>query len=501
MRTYIFLTVFGSLSLWLTACKEPTIDEGILPLYEPATVDPDGGTWRTIVLKSAAEVIVPQPAAVTSVAYQQELNEIREGVLGLNPEQLEAVNYWAVGGVLRWNQIARQLVAKYNVASGPNSITGQSVPADPTNPIINAPAAARLYALLSVAQYDALVVAWRAKYQYNRPALAQQDVVTRVPVADVPSYPSEDAAVAEASCRLLAYLFPQEAAWLKAKAVEHKQSRLWAGANVPSDVKAGEALATTVVDKVIAYAQTDRFNRAGDPNRIREGLLNAPYDVKWQSLELPAREPVGPPVGGVKTWFDSTTVARNRPVAPPMTTSLAFQKDLAEVRSISDARTREQWRVADYWADGTATYTPAGNWNRLTEGFIQQYRQNELRAARTYALLNRAVQDASVVGWLTQFMYFVPRPSQMDPAIKTVTLIPNQPGYPSDHAIISAAAATVLSHVFPDEATNLSSQATEAALSQIYGGIQYRFDTEAGTKLGVGVGNVAVDWARVDGAK
>ncbi len=201
MKKHIALLAFGSLLLGLTACKEPTINEGILPLYEPTTLDPDGGTWRTVVLKSAAEVGVAQPESITSAAYQRELNEIKEGVLGLNPEQLEAVNYWAVGGVLRWNQIARQLVAKYNVTSGTDPVTGQVAATDPTAPVINAPAAARLYALLSVAQYDALVVAWRAKYQYGRPALARQDVITRVPVADVPSYPSEDAAVAEVSCR------------------------------------------------------------------------------------------------------------------------------------------------------------------------------------------------------------------------------------------------------------------------------------------------------------
>ncbi len=277
---------------------------------------------------------------------------------------------------------------------------------------------------------------------------------------------------------------------------------MWAGANVPSDVRAGEALATAVVDKVIAHARTDRFSSVRNPNLTWETLrANAPYDVKWQSLVIPVQAPVAPPAGSVKTWFDSTTITRNRPAAPPLTTSPAFQKDLAEVRSTADARTREQWRIAEYWADGVATYTPAGHWNQIAEALIQQDRQNELRAARTYALMNRAVQDGSAVGWLTQFTYFVPRPAQIDPAIKTVTLIPNLPSYPSDYAIVSTAAVTVLSHLFPNEATTLNKQATEAALSQLYGGIHYRFDNEAGTKLGASIGNVAVDWAKADGAK
>ncbi|QJW91229.1 phosphatase PAP2 family protein [Spirosoma taeanense] len=491
MKTYLSFLVL-SLLLLLAGCKEPVIDEGIEPFTEPATTDPDGGNWRPVVLKSAADISVPQPAAVTSNAYQAELASVKNGLLGVNPEQNTAVTYWAAGGVLRWNQIARQLVAKYNAVPENDGITASSPITDPY--------AARIFALLSVAQYDALLVTWRAKYQYNRPSLIRQDVITRVPIADVPSYPSEDAAIAEASYQLLAYLFPDEANWLKTKATEHKQSRVWAGANVPSDLKAGEDLATAVAAKVITRAKTDGFGSALNTN-WETLLAKAPYDVTWKSLEIPARPPMAPLSSQVKTWFDSAAVARSQPGLPPATTSAEFQKALTEVREIANARTREQWRIADFWADGAGTYTPLGHWNRLAEDLVRQARQNELRTARTYALMNRAMQDGVVVGWLTKYRYFVPRPSQIDPAIKTATVIPNSPGYPSSHATISAAAATVLSYVFPDEATNLNAQAAEAAISGLYGGVHYRFDTEAGTKSGTTVGQIAIDWAKTDGVK
>lgn len=497
----VFISLSG-LVLWLVGCKEPVINEGILPFSEPATVDADGGSWRTIVLKSTGEVTVPQPEAITSDAYQRELADIKNGLLATNPERNTAVNYWAVGGVLRWNQIARQLVAKYNVAPEYNPATGSFAAFDVANPFANPPYSARLYALLSVAQYDALVVAWKAKYQYNRPSLLQQNVLTRVPIADVPSYPSEDAAIAEASCQMLAFFFPNEAAWLKAKAAEHKQSRLWAGANVASDLKAGEDLAAAVAAKVIAYARTDRFGAARDVNNTWQTMIaNAPYDVKWTSLEIPARPPMLPLAGNVKIWYDSSAIARAQPGPPPMTTSPEFQKALTEVRTIADTRTREQWRIADFWADGAGTYTPPGHWNLIAEELIRQGRQNELRAARTYALMNRAMQDGATACWLTKYKYFVPRPSQMDPAIKTATGIPNFPSYTSGHATFSAAAATVLSYLFPADATTLGEQAAEAAMSRLYGGIHYRFDNEEGAKCGAAVGKVAIDWAKTDGAK
>lgn len=487
--------------LWLAGCREQVIDEGIQPFYEPATTDADGGNWRTVILRSAAEVGVPPPAAITSDVYKRELTEVQNGLLSSTPEQNTAVNYWAVGGVLRWNQIARQLLAKYNV-DPVNSATGQAIPFDVTKPSANQPFAARALAYLSVAQYDALVVAWRAKYQYNRPSLTQQGVFTPVPVLDVPSYPSEDAAVAEASCQMLAHFFPNEAAWLKTKAAEHKQSRIWAGACVASDLKAGEDLAAAVAASAIGRARSDRFDLARDPQNTWQTLLSkAPYDLKWTSLAIPARSPVMPLAGNAQPWYDAAAITRTQPGSPPATTSPAFQQALAEVRDIARTRTREQWRVATYWDDGVGTYTISGHWNFIAEDYIRQGRQNELRTARTYALLNRAIQDGTTGSWSTKYRYFVPRPSQMDPGIKTATAIPNSPGYTSEHATVAAAATTVLAYLFPDQAEILNSQANEAILSQLYSGVHYRFDTDAGAATGAAVGTVAVDWAKADGAK
>ena len=502
MKTILTPILVSGLLLWLTGCKEPTIDEGIQPFTVPTSVDADGGNWRTVILKSASDISVPQPLPITSDAYKTELAAIKNGILASTPEQNAAVNYWAVGGVVRWNQIARQLVAKYNVPPGYDYATGQVSSANAANPYAGAPYAARIYALLSVAQYDALVVAWRAKYQYNRPSLENQGVIARVPILDVPSYPSEDAAIAEASYQVLAYLFPNEVSFLKAKATEHKQSQLWAGASVPSDVKAGEDIAAALVPKILERARNDRFTASTDPNNTwQTALSKAPYNQKWKSLEIPERPPILPLAGNVRTWFDSTTIFRALPAAPPATTSAEFQKALSEVRELSDTRTREQWRIATYWENGPNTYLLSGLWNFLAEDYIRQNGQNELRAARTYALLNRAMQDATTATWRAQYTYFVPRPAQLDPGIKTATTMLNTPSYVADRATVSTAAATVLAYLFPDEATRLNAQAAEASLSGLYSGTQYRFDNEAGATWGTLIGQLAVTGAKVDGAK
>ncbi len=503
MKKTLIYTVPLALTLALvtSACKESIIDSGAYAPQAVTAVDANGGTWRTIVLKTGADVVLTAPAAITSDAYKAELTAVKTGMSSLTGDQKTAVDYWAGGAVLRWNQIARQLVAKYNIAPIYDEATGQFAAFDATNPFANPPYAARFYAMLSAAQYDAAVATWNAKYQHNRPSLAKQGVTPLVPVADVPSYPSEDAAIAEASCQVLAFFLPKEVEYLKAKAAEHKQSRLWAGASVPSDIQGGNEIATAVATKVITRAKTDRFGAARDPNATwKTAILAAPYDVKWASTEIPARPPMLPLAGNVKTWFDSTGIYKGIPAAPALTTTPAFQKALAEVRDIANTRTREQWRIADYWSDGAGTYTPPGHWNAIADDLIRKAQMNELRAARTFALMNRAMQDGGTACWYTKYKYFVPRPSQIDASIKTATGIPNFPSYTSGHATFSAAAATVLGYIFPTEATSLNSQAAEAAMSRLYGGIHYRFDNEAGTQCGNSVGTLAVDWAKLDGS-
>ncbi|CAN5699384.1 hypothetical protein BH23GEM9_BH23GEM9_19820 [soil metagenome] len=68
--------------------------------------------------------------------------------------------------------------------------------------------------------------------------------------------------------------------------------------------------------------------------------------------------------------------------------------------------------------------------------------------------------------------------------------LPNYPAYPSGHQSISAAAARVLTHFFPEHAAAIEAMRAEASESRIIAGIHYRFDMDAGRTLGQGV----ADW-------
>jgi hypothetical protein len=92
-----------------------------------------------------------------------------------------------------------------------------------------------------------------------------------------------------------------------------------------------------------------------------------------------------------------------------------FQAALAEVRQISDSRTPEHLRIAAFWADGIGTYTPPGHWNAIAAELITQHQCSELEAARTLAFMNMALMDAGISCWDAKYVYWLPRPSQVDP--------------------------------------------------------------------------------------
>ena len=72
--------------------------------------------------------------------------------------------------------------------------------------------------------------------------------------------------------------------------------------------------------------------------------------------------------------------------------------------------------------------------------------------ARAFALLNMAMHDAAVACWDTKFSYFDPRPSQLDPELKTAVGIAELSGLYVGTFDFSSAAAEVLNYLVPGEA-------------------------------------------------
>ena len=478
----------------------------------PSKTDIDAGTWKPVLLTGPTEFPVAAPAAVTTPGYIAELNEIKAYQRNITDEQKARITYWGAGGVLRWNELMRELVAKYNLPPYQNADGSYPAPsaanpfAYPLFPFANPPYSARAYAYISAAQYDALVAAWHYKKLYNRAAPYKTDVAIQAKLTptDLPSYPSEAAVLAGVTAEMMKLLFPGEIAFIQQKLEEQELCTIMAGAATRSDIEAGEALGRLVAQKFTVRARADKAGAAiGTPADWAqlETKTTAKGEICWFSLESPKRPPMLPLYGNVSPFlFDAATTVALRPGPPPLTGSEQMKKETAEVLDFVKNPTRERLRIVHYWADGVGTYSPPGHWDAIaSEDFIAR-NYSEVRWARNMALLNMALMDAGIVCWDTKYFYFNPRPTQMNPEIKTLTGIPNFPAYISGHSTFSAAAATVLGHIVPERAKAYEDMATEASLSRMYGGIHYRSDCEVGLSTGKKIGAYAVTRAKTDGA-
>lgn len=485
--------------------------ENLSPLT-PAAQDANAGSWAMIVLTSPSQIPVTAPVATTDASYVAELASIKSAQASLTDAQKTTITYWGAGGILRWNEYLRELVARADLPPAPNDDGTYPSPsptnpfAYPTYPFSNPPYAARAYSYVAVAQYEALKAAWFYKYQYKRPSPYKVDssIQSLLPATGLPSYPSEDAVEAGVNLALLQLLFPTNVDEIKQMAADQQEAALLSGRASPSDIAAGVALGQAVAAVFTKRAGTDGMKAAAGTPAIWQALADsatARGEVPWKSQDGPPRPPMLPVFGQVKGWIMTpANIVAERPGPPPSTSSAQMQTEVTEVRNTVNNLTRDQLATVYKWADGVSTVTPPGHWNAIAVPYVVKAQMSEVRAARTFALLDMALHDAAVACWEAKYHYFNPRPSQLSPDIKVQTGLPNFPSYVSGHSVFSASAADVLSYLFPDGADYFDSQQKEAALSRLYAGIHYRSDIDAGMDHGKRVGEYTVRFAKTDGA-
>jgi len=484
-----------------------------LPALTPSNEDLNAGTWKLILLTRPDTFAVAAPAATTTPAYIADLNEIKAYQKNLSSDEKNNIKYWSAGGVLRWNEMMLNMVTKYNLPPYQNSDSSYPIPSStnpfayPYFPFSNPPYAARAYAYVSAAQYDALVACWFYKTKYNRPAPYQVDSTVQALAGkhNLPSYPSEGAVLAGATAELMQLLFPDEIADIQQLLAQQELALIASGAAARSDVTAGEALGRQVADAYLARGRADNASKAvGTPANWANFVTTteANNQIPWLSQETPARPPMLPLFGKVKGFLcDSAVIVSLRPGPPPLTGSAELSAETEAAYNTIKNPSRDQMAIVQFWADGAGTYTPPGHWNAIADADFINQNWSEVRWARNLALLNMAEMDAAISCWDIKYFYFNPRPTQMNPKIKTLTGIPNFPSYVSGHSVFSGAAATILSHLIPSRASAYQAMAQQAANSRVYAGIHYVIDCTTGMTVGQNVGNYAVQRATSDGAE
>lgn len=461
-------TWIALLLLWVCSCAEPTA-------LTEWSAGPEVGGWHTWLADATGEYAVSPPPGKNSSEERSEIEEIVELQQRRTPDDLAAVRRWDGDPVAPWTKLAVDRLEFY-------------WPLLPDVRLATPVRAARIMALLHVSMSDAMTAVWRAKYAYRRPppALADSRVVPLGKFSETPSYPSEHAAAAAVAAAILAYALPyDDSAAYRRLALAAAESRVVGGMAYRSDVAAGWALGTAVAERAIRRARADGSERTWN-GAFPQGA------AFWQPTPpRRVRDPYDPLAGTWKTWvLDSG--AQFRPPPPPILESPAFQADLQELRALGRTRTQYQADVARFWA----TDAPSMRWETMLEDELRLRGWSAPHAARARAYLSVAMYDAFVACWDAKYTYWLARPITIDPAISTVFSTPPFPSYPSGHSTISAAAAVVMSALFPDRARHYEETAHQASLSRVWGGVHYRFDIVAGEELGERVGALVVQHMR-----
>ena len=360
---------------------------------------------------------------------------------------------WDALATTRWNRRATNLL-QFEAVAPPN---GQAW-------------ASRMLAYLSLAQYRAVLAATAPSARAERASVS--------------------AAVAGASVVVLSRFYTQTPGYnrpLVPGALEQMLTADKAGPGWPGEtaknVAAGEAIGRAAGEAAWNQAQLDGYNSAST-------AFNA----------MVAARPVGPSywilVGtavrslwGVKPFFLEPGESFVPTPPPPSIAALTLAANdvLLGMTVGSTQQLHEQDSIARLW-NKVAPAGPftAGEWNRVADDLIQSHHRTEAQAARILAYANAAAFNSQVDCFTAKYIWWVPRPAQLNPAIVALFSTPNHPSYPSGHSCISSTFAAMLSNAFPDSETQgwLTAQYVEAGLSRIYAGIHCPADITAGQANG-----------------
>ena len=381
------------------------------------------------------------------------------------------------------------MVAKADVVSDWNAIMVDTTAGQGPQP------QARFAAITQLAVFDAV----NAITQHYQPYL--ETIVA-------PKGASAEAAVVAAAHGVLRHYFPGSTASLDAARL-NSLAAIPDGMSKSMGIAVGEAAAAAMITL-----------RAVDGSGTPEFYMPTSSDPgQWRPT------PSCPPAGGILlhwrnvTPFGIQSSNQFRSEPPPALTSKKYAFDYNEVKTVGDINSIERPPDRTDVARFYAVSSPVAVFNPAARQIIAEHDASLSENARTLALINMAISDALFSVFDTKYYYTLWRPEtaihagdldgnpRTDPDLSFVPLIttPCFPSYPSAHASASYSAREVLEHLFSSgrHSITLSNPALPGVIlnyrrlqeitddiddARVYGGIHFRFDQEAGARMGRRVG-------------
>jgi hypothetical protein len=354
--------------------------------------------------------------------------------------------------------------------------------------------ASRLYAMVHIAQYDALN---SIKPVYKKYCSTTNDAAAH-PVA----------AAAVAAYTVLLYHLPEKKTMLDSQLAKAIDTIVNQNAK-----QKGIALGRQCGNAIIDQRKDDGAFQ--DPI----GLIT-PSTIPGVYQAVPPFNFVFAPFWKTMKPFGLLQPQQFRSAPYPDLQSAAYKKDFEEVKTLGDKnssqRTAEEAFYAKFWYE----YAEIG-WNRIAFVAASKEKTDLLTTARLFAMLNITLADAYIAGWDAKSHYNFWRPYTAvvntpvneggNPNWEPLMPTPPVQDYPSTHSVLGNAAATVLTSFYGNNyafATTSTSSPTpgaarsfksflsaadENADSRVMAGIHFRFSCKAGQAMGNTIGKWMIE--------
>ncbi|AMR33589.1 haloperoxidase [Mucilaginibacter sp. PAMC 26640] len=281
------------------------------------------------------------------------------------------------------------------------------------------------------------------------------------------------------------------------------------------------AAAVEMSAKIIAYSRGDRYNRLSGKLRYTPIKGNA----NWYPTPPSYMEAVEPNWKTVRPMFIDSA-SQFVPVRPtPFSTDTAsdFYKEAYKVYKVSFHPSTEQVNIASFWdcnpfavttsghmMIGFKKISPGGHWMNIAAIATKKANLSFDKAVMVMSLEGMTLMDAFISCWDEKYRSNGIRPETyinryIDIKWMPFLQTPPFPEYPSGHAVLSNASATVLTYllgehfaytddseipygVAPRKFSSFMQAAEEASISRFYGGIHFNDAIVNGNKEGRDVG-------------
>ena len=296
-----------------------------------------------------------------------------------------------------------------------------------------------------------------------------------------PKGPADSVAAASAAASSLRTLFPVDVQRIDTALANATNavvlSGKWSVADIAQAWESGAA-----VGRVVAA------NSAGDGSAL-EGNFDAAGSAKWVPTPPVYGQAVDPGAGAWTRWdqcsVDASRVARAADLLAEADVEMASRQLMAQQLRLTDG----DRRLVAEWELGPGSVTPTGVWLATLSDQLQDRNIRVEDQVSALAVLSSVLADTAVEVWDLKYRFGTERPitkirRDLNPAWSPIVVTPAFPGFPSGHSASSAAAATVLSTFFPDQAERFIQAAAEAGDSRVNGGIHFWYDNRFGIEVG-----------------